>query len=654
MRPLFFSELDPAVGDRFKFTGREWEASIGLYDYRARHYDPTTGRFINEDSWGISAGDPNFYRYVGNNPTDFIDPSGHVAASTYAAMVSGIIFTIVDVDFSCFTESGMVFSVGVGVPYTDVYQEVYSHEAKGGGIPTPAGIDVQIMSCALLAFAAWSNGVFAQFSTVLSLLSPSASDPPRDCTIYSDTRSYGSISDYSVFVRASCGGGDNPFYVANNDERIEIHTGYNDDPHSNCFIAGTHVLVVQPKVESEEQTRSQLAATDWSPMIIGLVGLTAALGVAKPGKKPQRNAGRNSSVDEFWSEFDPEPPGFDGELDEGPIELPLRGQSAPPSSVSCVCDSINETERSIQDPFSGATSESTDEIKTPSRGRLYRWALAAILMIACSLPFMRRQPAESVSQPTVSTPAYSTSIASKPIELIAPGDTVLAWDEELQREIPRKVLRVFRNTTDHIHQITITSSDGTQQTIGTTCTHPFWVVGEGWTDASLLEVGDPLREPGGQISRVSGHETEFSDEGIQTYNFEVEGSHTYFAAASASTDPVLVHNMSKRPRYGKKRVKLPANAKKLRLRKRPTNPTCDVDTPSERVSGSRAQPKRKPGTQGQMGNNQDENQRARAAANEAGLNKDQRKRFHREISGQGINDFETLKNIAQDIKDGLI
>jgi RHS repeat-associated protein len=43
--------------------------------YRARYYDPSLGRFLSEDPTGYQAG-PNFYSYVGNAPTDLIDPSG--------------------------------------------------------------------------------------------------------------------------------------------------------------------------------------------------------------------------------------------------------------------------------------------------------------------------------------------------------------------------------------------------------------------------------------------------------------------------------------------------------------------------------------------------------------------------------------------------
>ena len=70
------SETNPAQGDRFKFTGREFSPELGIYYYRARWYDPGSGRFISQDPIGFSAGDVNLYRYVGNAPGDATDPEG--------------------------------------------------------------------------------------------------------------------------------------------------------------------------------------------------------------------------------------------------------------------------------------------------------------------------------------------------------------------------------------------------------------------------------------------------------------------------------------------------------------------------------------------------------------------------------------------------
>jgi len=47
-----------------------------LYYYRARYYDPTTQRFLSKDPIEFESGDFNFYRYVGNDCVNFVDPSG--------------------------------------------------------------------------------------------------------------------------------------------------------------------------------------------------------------------------------------------------------------------------------------------------------------------------------------------------------------------------------------------------------------------------------------------------------------------------------------------------------------------------------------------------------------------------------------------------
>jgi RHS repeat-associated protein len=71
----FTTTASKAIGNSFRYTGREWDQETGLYYYRARYYDPTIGRFIREDPIGFTGGD-NFYSYVGNAPSRFTDSMG--------------------------------------------------------------------------------------------------------------------------------------------------------------------------------------------------------------------------------------------------------------------------------------------------------------------------------------------------------------------------------------------------------------------------------------------------------------------------------------------------------------------------------------------------------------------------------------------------
>ena len=73
-----FGKLTASTGslvNPFRYTARESDSETGLYYYRARYYDTTSGRFLSEDPLEF-AGGFNFYRYVSNRPLDFRDPLG--------------------------------------------------------------------------------------------------------------------------------------------------------------------------------------------------------------------------------------------------------------------------------------------------------------------------------------------------------------------------------------------------------------------------------------------------------------------------------------------------------------------------------------------------------------------------------------------------
>jgi RHS repeat-associated protein len=59
----------------YTYTGREYDDELRLYYYRARHYDPRLGRFLQEEPIKF-AGGLHLYQYALNDPINYTDPQG--------------------------------------------------------------------------------------------------------------------------------------------------------------------------------------------------------------------------------------------------------------------------------------------------------------------------------------------------------------------------------------------------------------------------------------------------------------------------------------------------------------------------------------------------------------------------------------------------
>jgi RHS repeat-associated protein len=88
------SESNTSFGDRYKWTGREFDSETGLQYNRARYYNPGTGRWINQDPIGFAGGDVNLYRYVWNITPILSDPWGLIGidgnGNTIGAAAMGV------------------------------------------------------------------------------------------------------------------------------------------------------------------------------------------------------------------------------------------------------------------------------------------------------------------------------------------------------------------------------------------------------------------------------------------------------------------------------------------------------------------------------------------------------------------------------------
>jgi RHS repeat-associated protein len=65
-------------------SGYYFDKDVGMILMGLRWYDVETGRFLTRDPIGFSAGDSNFFRPMGNNPANAVDPWGLDVFLVYA------------------------------------------------------------------------------------------------------------------------------------------------------------------------------------------------------------------------------------------------------------------------------------------------------------------------------------------------------------------------------------------------------------------------------------------------------------------------------------------------------------------------------------------------------------------------------------------
>src|SRR6266699_392690 len=81
------------VTNPFKFADGYLDAS-GYYQFGERYYDPSLGRWTQQDPVGGSLGDlnaANRYTYANDDPVNVVDPSGAISGPGGAAVILGLI-----------------------------------------------------------------------------------------------------------------------------------------------------------------------------------------------------------------------------------------------------------------------------------------------------------------------------------------------------------------------------------------------------------------------------------------------------------------------------------------------------------------------------------------------------------------------------------
>ena len=147
------------------FTGSVTDTSTGLQYMNARFYNPSTGRFNSQDSYSGNPYDPwtqNLYTYCGNNPTNMVDPTGHVF-NFIAAAVGAVVGAATSVVINGISNKiqGKDFWEGAGVA------------AVGGAITGLAagitcGASLAVSAAGKVAVAAGAYGLSSMASSAVT------------------------------------------------------------------------------------------------------------------------------------------------------------------------------------------------------------------------------------------------------------------------------------------------------------------------------------------------------------------------------------------------------------------------------------------------------------------------------------------------------
>lgn len=146
----------------------------------------------------------------------------------------------------------------------------------------------------------------------------------------------------------------------------------------------------------------------------------------------------------------------------------------------------------------------------------------------------------------IGTNDTANPFSSKKIEDIQIGDLVASRDEN-DPDAPlvlKRVTALYRHVETDLQDLTLTSGDGSLQSILVTDDHPFFVKDRGWVRAEDLLAGEEVVNENGDVIFVSANADDKRPDGITVYNLEVEDSHTFYVSGGFGTvdEFVWVHN----------------------------------------------------------------------------------------------------------------
>jgi RHS repeat-associated protein len=203
----------------FLYNGMQYDAATGMYYSVRRWYDPVNGNWLSQDPIGFAGGQTNTSEFVGNSPTNGIDPSGMNDSLSFSGAGSKSFPAPAPPDCTLVVPNTPITAsmidlaaqkASAGLP---AYVGSVSGPGSGGGAPRPVGL---AEGAWLSTYVVWGNYARSIFKTggkiietfSLGNLQPNKSQFMKDRDDYMDY----------AYKRLNMTGPDSPFNLRTNIE----------------------------------------------------------------------------------------------------------------------------------------------------------------------------------------------------------------------------------------------------------------------------------------------------------------------------------------------------------------------------------------------------------------------------------------------------
>jgi RHS repeat-associated protein len=122
--------LTSTSGTQILYAGQFLDSATGLYNLRARNYDPTTGRFIGTDPIAYGAIDQTIsldrYLYAGDNPIGNFDPTGQQLLGLLGSIGIDDILEGISSGFALRATTGAVANLAANIVIAEINNQQYT------------------------------------------------------------------------------------------------------------------------------------------------------------------------------------------------------------------------------------------------------------------------------------------------------------------------------------------------------------------------------------------------------------------------------------------------------------------------------------------------------------------------------------------------